>query len=334
MVAVETSPGKGVRTGARVLALLAVPLNGLIVHSLGNGPMRQSDLHRELGNPAQTTLRGHLAKLKALGAVRRQMNGDRAHVVENELTDKGEELLVVIESLAVWLARSPGGPVPLGSEQAKGAVKALAGAWESTVLCTLARAPLSLTQLDRLIGPLSYPALERRLAAMRATGLVEEVKGGDGRSHSVTAWARRGVGPIAAAARFERLFMEAETPPLEPADVEAAFLLATPIADLPENADGVCSLAAETGDGDARRFAGVEVAVSRGQVVSCTARVNGSPRNWVLGTAPAWLEAVVHHRPESLRIGGDRHLARGLVRGLHELLFASNRTARAQICGE
>ncbi len=40
------------------------------------------------------------------------------------------------------------------------------------MLRALAAGSLSLTELDRLIGALSYPSLERRLVAMRLAGLV------------------------------------------------------------------------------------------------------------------------------------------------------------------
>jgi len=305
-----------------VLALLAVPLNGLIVRALGKGPMRQSDLRAELGSPAQTTLRGHLAKLEDLGAVTRRRDGLGSHPIAYELSGAGEELLVATCALEGWLRRAPQGPIALGSEPAKGAVKALAGAWDSTLLRALAGAPLSLTQLDSLIGLLSYPALERRLSAMRAAGLAVPVEsGGDGNPYAVTPWARQGVGPIVSAVLFERRHLEAETPRLTPIDIEATFLLATPIALLPADVDGICDLAAHTRNG-AGKVSGVQVAVDRGRIASCVACLEESPKNWVVGSAVAWLEAVLHHRPDQLRIGGDRHLALCLVRGLHELLFA------------
>jgi DNA-binding HxlR family transcriptional regulator len=322
MEAAEASRGRGTRAGARVLALLAVPLNGLIVRALGKGTMRQSELRAELGNPAQTTLRGHLARLEELGAVTRRRNAlGGSHPIEYELTGAGEELLVATRAVESWLQRGPQGAIALGSEPAKGAVRALAGAWDSTLLRALAGAPLSLTQLDSLIGFLSYPALERRLSAMRAAGLATPVeRGGNGNPYGVTPWARQGVGPIAAAALFERRHLEAETPRLTPIDIEATFLLATPIAPLPTDADGICDLAAHTHAG-AGKVAGVQVAVDRGRIASCVASLEERPRNWAIGSAVAWLEAVLHCRPDQLRIGGDRHLALCLVRGLHELLF-------------
>lgn len=315
MEVVEAPPNKTMRAAGLTLELLVVPLNGLILKSLEVGPMRLSELRTQLGGPAQTTLRGHLAKLTELGAVAKQPPG----AAEYSLTDMGRELHLVTRILEVWLEDASSGPIPLGSEAAKGTVKALAGGWQSTMLRAFAARPLSLIQLDRLIGSISYPSLERRLSALRSTGLVEAVPDGHGTPYAITDWGRRGVGPISAAARFECRYMPEETPPLKPIDVEAAFMLAAPRAPLPSRADGVCQLMAETRNGK-RHLAGVEVTVDRGSIVSCVSRVEPNPRNWAHGSAIGWLDALVECSTDKLTVGGDQHLVCNVVYGLHELL--------------
>lgn len=310
------------RAGGHVLSLLARPLNCLVVEALGLRPMRLGELLKELGGPSQTTLRGRLTDLVGLGAVEKR-GGGMPYAVENELTAVGQDLLQVVEALAIWLSRSPAGPIPLGSVAAKGAIKALVGGWESTMLRAFAARPLSLTQLDRLITPLSYPALERRLSALRATGLVEPVPNGARAPYGVSRWGREAIGPISAAARFERIHLSETAVRLTPLDVEAAFLLATPIARLPRHTDGFCQLAAET-DGESQRLAGVNVAVDRGTVVECVARLDPVPRNRALGDAGAWLHAMVFRDPSALRISGDEDLSHRLVRGVHDALFSAN----------
>lgn len=310
------------RAGGQVLSLLARPLNCLVVQALGRRPMRLGELLKELGGPSQTTLRGRLTDLVALGAVAKR-GGGMPYAVENELTDAGRDLLQVVEALATWLSRAPAGPIPLGSVAAKGAIKALVGGWESTMLRAFAARPLSLTQLDRLIAPLSYPALERRLSALRATGLVEPVPNGARAPYGVSRWGRETVGPISAAARFEGIHIPDTAAALTPIDVEATFLLATPIAKLPPQTDGFCQLPAET-NREAQRLAGVNVAVDRGTVVECVARLDPRPRNRALGDAGAWLHAVVLRDPSPLRISGDEDLSHRLVLGVHDALFSPN----------
>jgi DNA-binding HxlR family transcriptional regulator len=284
--------------------------------------MRLGELLKELGGPSQSTLRGRLTDLVALEAVAKR-GGSMPFAVENELTDVGRGLLHVVDALAAWLSRAPEGEIPLGSVAARGAIKALVGGWESTMLRAFAARPLSLTQLDRLIAPLSYPALERRLSALRAMGLVEPVPPGDRAPYAVSQWGREAVGPIVAAARFERLHMADVTARLTPIDVEAAFLLATPIAKLPPGTDGFCQLVAET-DRDSQRLAGVNVAVDRGTVVECVARLDPVPRNRAHGDAGTWLHAMAFRDPSPLRISGDQDLSHGLVTGVHDALFSPN----------
>ena len=168
--------------------------------------MRLGELVTELGGPSPSSLRGRLANLVDLGAVAKR-GGGMPYAVENELTDVGRDLLDAVDALAAWLARAPREPIPLGSVAAQAATKALARGWESTTLQALAARPLSLTQLDGLIGELSYPTLERRLAALRATGLAEPTSDGDRPLYRVSQWGGEAQEPIAAAARFERLHM-------------------------------------------------------------------------------------------------------------------------------
>jgi len=328
MVAVEAPVAESqvLRIGARALDLLAVPLNGMIVRALARGALRQSDLRRELGNPAETTLRGHLARLEELGAVQRRVWAGGPQFARNELTATGIDLLIVTRALEGWLSRAQQKPIRLGTVQAKGAVRALVGAWNSMLMRVLAAKPLTLTQLDRLIGPLSYPALERRLGAMRTTGLAEATPGQRGTPYTITHWARLAAGPIIAAAFFECLRM-ADAAPIAGIDVEAAFLLAVPIAPLPADTDGVCMLAAEMGPAgsNGNRYAGVEVTIDRGRIVSCTTKRAVETRNHAVGPGLAWLEALIYRRPDRLQIGGDSHLASNLIHGVHEQLFDSAR---------
>jgi len=309
------------RAGGQVLSLLARPLNCLTVQALGCRPMRLGELLKELGGPSQTTLRGRLTDLVALGAVAKR-GGGMPYAVENNLTDAGRDLLQVVEAIERWLARAPEGSIPLGSVAAKGAIKALSGGWESTMLRAFAARPLSLTQLDRLIGSLSYPALERRLGALRATGLVKATPAGARTPYRISRWGREGMGPLAAAARFERLHMAELTAPLMPIDIETAFLLATPIAELHPRVDGACQLVAQI-DGRAR-VAGVSVAVDRGKVVECVAQLEPKPRTRALGGTRDWLDAMVRHDCDGLQVSGDEELVNDLVEALHRALYRSN----------
>jgi len=309
------------RSGERTLALLSTPLNLSVLRALSDRPMRLAELRQATGLPAQTTLRGHLTGLEETGALAKRPTQKMPYAVENELTPMGEELLEVAASLHTWLQRGPTGPISLESGAAKGVVKAFVDGWGSSVVSTLAIRPMSLTELDREIIEFSYPALERRLSSMRMAGLVEAQPGtGSGTPYALTEWARRGVRPLAAAARCERVHMRDRAAPVTEADVVGAFLLATPLASLSEDSSGVCQLQVEAAQGLAKE-SGIRVEVEHGRVVACESGIAGDSPSFAVGTTTKWLAAIKDGAIEELRFGGGRQLAEGLVRAMHVTLM-------------
>lgn len=320
--------GNGARSGAQTLVLLAMPLNALLLPALADGAKQQSELLEASGSPAQTTLRTQLRRLAAIGAVEKRRHNGFPGMLEYELTAAGNDLLLVLETLRGWLERAPGEPLQLGSGAARSAVKALAEGWSTTMLRTLAVGPHSLTELDRVIGALSYPSLERRLAAMRRAGQVEAVSGSSrGTPYAVTDWARRGVAPLAVAARWERRHLPAQSPPIGRIDVEAAFLLTSPLLRLEDSVSGSCRMAVEIGKGRGRQLAGVLVEIEEGKVASCTTRLQGTPDAWALGSINGWLAAAVEGDTDRIEPGGDSRLVRMLLDALHRTHFDVIRAA-------
>lgn len=309
------------RAGERALTVLATPLNLTILRALAERPMRLAELRRETGLPAQTTLRGHLASLGEIGVIDKRPTEQMPYAVENQLTPMGLELLDVADRLEGWLEQAPDGGISLDTSGAKGVIKAFIDGWGSTIMRRLAWTPMSLTELDRRIAELSYPALERRLASMRMAGLIEaRPSQGAGTPYTVTEWARKGIAPLAAAGRCELLHMRERATPVTPVDIEAAFMLATPLVGLPMDAAGSCQLEVESEEpGEA---AGVTVMVEGGRVVACDSELGPSPVAFAIGSTAKWFNAVNDGELGELRFGGGRHLAEGLVRGLHAALSA------------
>ncbi|HEX3608366.1 MAG TPA: winged helix-turn-helix transcriptional regulator [Solirubrobacterales bacterium] len=328
MHADSTFPPARVRAGGAVLSLIAGPLTVPILRAHLDEPLRLPDLRERIGGAAQTTLRGQVGNLRGIGALERHVRGGMPYTVENELTDVGRGVLDVAEVVEAWLARAPQGPIALGSEAAKGAIRALIGGWGSTMLRALAARPLSLTELSSVITDLSYPALERRLSAMRAARQVEVLpgEGAAGRPCTVTEWTRQAVGPLAVAGRCECRHMPETTDPLTRIDIEAAFLLSVPLVKLSEDQTGSCLFAVSTGTADNgepdRNIAGVHVEVSGAAVSSCMSRLEQDPRTWALGTVESWLDAIIEGRLDRLRFGGeDARLAKAVLAGLHASLL-------------
>ncbi|HEU5141559.1 MAG TPA: winged helix-turn-helix transcriptional regulator [Solirubrobacterales bacterium] len=311
------------RSGSRALSVLATPINGTILRCLEGGPRPLTDLRRECGSPAQTTLRAHLEELSELQAVLRHRRNRFPGVVECELTVAGRELVFVLNVVERWLQMAPDGPLAFGSDAAKAAIKALVDGWSSMMLRLLAARPLSLTELDGIIESLSYPSLQRRLTAMRIAGQLKPCPGeGKGTSpYGVTRWLRLGVGPLAAASRWERRHLPEETPPITPIDTEAGFLLTLPLLRLPEDMSGSCRLGVEMTRGEERRLAGALAQVEGGQVKTMTVRLNQTADAWAIGSAADWLHALIDADPAGLEVGGRGELGRALVSALHGALF-------------
>lgn len=324
----STPSPAGVRAGGTVLSLLAGPLCGPILRAHLDGPLRLPDLREQIGGAAQTTLRGQVGNLRAIGALERHVRTGMPYTVENELTDVGRGILDVAEVVEAWLSRAPHGPIAFGSEPAKGAIRSLVGGWGSTVLGALAARPLSLTELSGIIPGISYPSLERRLSAMRASRQVEVLQSESGKSrpYGVTDWTRQAVGPLVAAGRCECEHIADVTDPLTTIDVEAAFLLSVPLVVLPAGHSGSCLLGVDTAEGEEPlpQTIGVQVDLRGGEVVSCVSDLEPDPGTWVLGGADAWTEAMIDGRFGDLRIGGrDQELARALLAGLHRSVSAT-----------
>lgn len=324
--AIASTNGK-VRAGSHVLSLFANPLTARILRAHTGGPLRLSALHEQIGWSPHTTLRAAVNNLCKVGALAKGANGDPRPSAATELTPTGEEMLAVADTIERWLTTAPMGPISPNSDEAKGAIKALAGGWDSTLMRALANRPFTLTGLDKLIPQVSYPSLERRLARMRATGQIEAVEAKDrGTPYVVTEWSRRAVAPLCVAGRCERRHLADATAPITEVEVEASFMLTVPLAHLPETASGVCMLAVQTAGDHAqergRDLAGVTVQVKRGEVIGCASQIRQTPPTWALGTAEDWLNVVIEGDLSILRFGGSRpQLAADLVNGIHFALF-------------
>jgi DNA-binding HxlR family transcriptional regulator len=300
------------RAGAAALSLLSAPLNIHLLKALGDGPLSLIDLRRAVGSPPQSTLRVYARHLVELGPLDRQRQASFPGTVEYGITESGRSLLEIGSILEQWLHESPSGPISLGSTASKSATKALVEGWSTNIIRALAAKPLSLTDLNRLIPRISYPSLERRLGALRLADLVEPYSAaGRGTPYRATPWLRRSVVPLAAGTWWERRHL-AEPPQIGRLDVEAAFLLAIPLVELPSELRGRCRLAVEIQGGSSPVFAGVVLSVEDGRVTSCSSRLEGEVDGWASASAGSWIRRMNDPDAE-VEVGGDTDLVRGVV---------------------
>jgi DNA-binding HxlR family transcriptional regulator len=313
--------GSRARAGAEAMALLAAPLNVQILKALRTEPFPLRELRHAIGSPPQSTMRLYLRTLCGTGVVERRARREFPTSVDYAIAPPGQGLLQVGEVLERWLGQSPDGPPELGSVAARNVIRPLIEGWSTNIVRALAGRSLSLTELDRLIPRVSYPSLERRLGALRIVGLVEGHRAEGGATpYTATSWLRRAVAPLIAAMAWERRFFPESSPAIGRLDIEAAFLLALPLMELPKEVTGKCRLAVEVQRGASPVLAGVLVCVEDGKVTSCSPRLTGEVEGWVSGSPRAWLRRLDGTRGQELELGGDPALAEALVGGLQRTL--------------
>jgi DNA-binding HxlR family transcriptional regulator len=312
------------RAGATALSLLSAPLNVHVLTALKDDELALTDLSRSVGHPPATTMRSYLKTLADLGVLERRQEGGFPGTVTYSLAQPGERLLDVASALQSWLTDAPYGSIELGDAAAKSAVKAFVDGWNATLIRVLAARPLALTELAKLIVSISYPTLERRLTAMRRNGQLQarrDVSASRGTPYEVTPWLRQAVAPLVAAMAWEREWAPAQTKALSRIDVEALFLLAIPLLDLPEELSGRCRLAVETRSGPQPEYAGATVTLQSGRPPTLVARLEGDSDAWAAGTANTWLGWLSGRRDRPLELGGDSALARSILDSLPRGLF-------------
>lgn len=269
-------------------------------------------------------MRSHLGNLEAVGAIDRRRRDSFPGALEYSLTDSGRELLVVAESLEHWLADSPQGPLELGGDQAKAAVKGLVEGWTAGVLTALAAEPLSLTEMDKQIPAVSYPTIERCLENMR---LAEQLEVGTrdrrGTPYSITDWLRRGIAPLAQGARWEHHYEREDADPIDRADVDGALRLAEPLFSAPKRLSGSCQMELKVphGGADAQEhfFALIEVANGKLSFGGFYPEIEPSVR--AVGRIDAWFSALIDEDLSDLELNGDRDFAKAVFGALHRALF-------------
>jgi DNA-binding HxlR family transcriptional regulator len=329
---IQGKGGGALRAGVTALSLLSVPLNVHLLAALEDEELALVDLSRAVGHPPATTMRSYLKTLADLGAVERRQEGGFPGAVAYSLADPGEQLLQVFSALQRWLNDAPDGSIALGEPAAKSAIKALVEGWDATIVRVLAARPLALTELAKLITSISYPTLERRLAAMRRTGQLQARRNDSasrGTPYEVTPWLRQAVGPLVAAAAWEREWAGAQTKALSRIDIEALFLLAIPLLDLPREVSGRCRLAVEMRPGPQSEYAGATVTVEAGRPLSSVARLEGNSDAWIGGTAGSWLRWMDGRSDRLLELGGDGRLARAILEALSHNLFSATQVEAA-----
>lgn len=302
-----------VRAGGRVLALLSDGLNVSIVRALARGPVPTLELPGRVGPASRTTRFSRLRSLETLGVISREKRGGLPPVTYCGLSPSGEALLPVVRRFAAWLGSRPADTEGRRRMDDILAIKGLAAGWGTTALRWLAEGPQTVTDLASRCSPQStYHDVRWARTALADANLVEMVdRPGRGRPFALSDWARGAVGPLAAAARWERDFLIGAAGVLSPIESETLLLLAISLTgDLPGALSGICMLHVD----DQR---GIRVAVDEGRVVFFSPDSQNGRRCSVSGSSEAWLDALVDGRRSGLEMrGGALRLPMMVIAGL------------------
>jgi DNA-binding HxlR family transcriptional regulator len=234
----------------------------------------------------------------------------------------GEEVLFITFVIEQWLQKAPGGAMGIDSERARKAIPALAAGWSSAIVHALAVQPRTVTELERLIEGIGPAGLRRRLEAMREVGLVDaRPSDGEGALYVVTDFLRAAIAPLAAGARFEHRYAPAETPGIEPLDVEVAFLLSLPLLRLPASAGGLSRLVVDVPVHGEPIPTGAMALVEHGQIASISTELREECDALLEGPPTAWLDAVIEPLSSRLLPEGDEDLSAAVLAGLHDVLY-------------
>ena len=89
--------------------LLGKKWTGLIIHVLGAGSRRFSDLLREITQLSPRILTQRLKELESAGIVEREVIPSTPVQVEYSLTEKGRQLIPLMKGIAEWAHEWAGG---------------------------------------------------------------------------------------------------------------------------------------------------------------------------------------------------------------------------------
>jgi len=239
------------------------------------------------------------------------------------LTEKGEEMHFIVQTIKRWLWHCPQGPLELGLAGMR-ALGPMALAWSATLTHALASGPQTLEELQETLGAVLDPeTVEERLEALVNSGQAEALHGtGRAPAYALTDWGCEAISLIVAAVRYELRYPEADVLAPDVFDVEAAFQMALPLIRVPAAARGTVRAGVRVPEEDGEELvAGSTVEVAEGRVASSSPLLDRSPETWATGAPLDWCETVIDPDEAALELGGDVALAQGLVEALHGRLF-------------
>jgi DNA-binding HxlR family transcriptional regulator len=321
MIAIPEPPIASARVGLRILRN---DLNRSILEALDSGPLTAGALCTRLMLESDTSLREQLRTLEDARVVEgcsRSPHGTKSF----RLSPAGDEFARVMGLAGAWLTRRPGPALNPESDAAWRAFAALGDAWELSLIQRLLVRPGTRAELTATVPSLNKQKVKRILRRLEGAGLFVISDSADrAPRYLVSEWGRRSIAILSAISRWELAHLPHLARPLVAIEATIGLLAILPLIQRPNELTGVCSFTVQTEvHGPLPRSSAVWARMSAGRISAC--RIGRCPTRldaWAFGNVEGWFNAVADGRPAALRVGGDRDLALGMLRGLHEELRA------------
>jgi DNA-binding HxlR family transcriptional regulator len=314
-------PVTSARTG---LELLSRDLHRDILKELAeDGPLTRSALAAKL-HASATQVHECLQRLRGAMLVDSRRAG---RAVEYSATPAGVELEEMTAIVVRWSRTHPGNP--LTPSVGWRAFADFGEFWRVGLVEWIVRCSPAREDVARGLDSFPPSTLQETLDAMVEAGMVVPRKAREGRErHRLSPWAARGVGILAAIARWEARHEPPGHASIEVADAVVAFLATLPLVGLREEASGLVTFTvdSEREDGSAPRFGSVWAKVRKGRVVATGEGVPAErPAGWATGTFDAWLSACLDGRRRGVRRSGSSaggiELVDAVVEDIHRKLM-------------
>ncbi|HEU4906670.1 MAG TPA: hypothetical protein VFT19_11240 [Solirubrobacterales bacterium] len=307
------------RAGAKTVRMLSDPLQVQIIRVMAGGFNALSVPEGYTGEEGPRRRLPRRPEPEPRGPEGELHDHDKKYAI----TPTGLARVPVAGAIELWLLKASGGAISYSDSdpRAEPAIELLADAWGSGLAHAIAAGPADRQEL--IAGCEWSPrSAKRLLARLRRAGMVEAATTPAGApAHAATEWLRRGIGPLAFAARVERSDPPEEAKPVDALDVEAAMLLVAPLLRLDEDLSGACRLAVRLGEPGQRQPVGVTLRVGEGRVLSCERGLDPDAGAEAVGELAPWFTALIDRRTKRLRFDGDRRLARAVVAEFSRALF-------------
>jgi DNA-binding HxlR family transcriptional regulator len=309
-----------------LLRLIGAGATGAILLALGKGPLRTSELAREVPGFGPRTVYRYVTRLVDLEVVEREEEATVPSKVVYRLTEPcGTELYKLVDLYSTLAF-----PDERGVPHAWTPLKLLGDLQSFGMFEELNRGPCTATQLAALGHSLSFHQVRRRIDLYLFSQVIgEAIDGSRQRHYELTKETREAMAMVVGLGGWRERYLEPNgNPGLTRPETAGVLRAVLPLVVLPGSGGksfNLVVLSSDLGNGDGREVVRVEVDADGGLL---TGDEKGRPTDgWAQGEVRAWIEALLRGGKGEIRIDSrDVPLIEGTLQGMHDALWTRRET--------